>query len=220
MRHELSNQWITGSGLELGPCHAPLPVKEGVQVTYIDIKTIEELQKEAPQLDVKKLPTVIDNAETLSQFKNATQDFVMSSHVAEHLENLLGAFENWLRVLKSGGVILAFLPNKDHCFDRRREVTSLVHLIADASLGPYTSLLEHYRDWYYNSELEGLDKNTEEQLEQKIAQSMKDRNNIHFHCFTLHSLEILAQYLKETYPIKHIQVRSHGAELILIAQKA
>lgn len=220
MREELSYKWITGSGLELGPCHAPLPVKEGVQVTYIDIKTIEELQKEAPQLDVKKLPTVIDNAETLSKFQDGTQDFVMSSHVFEHLENPIGGFANWIRVLKPGGVILAFLPNKNHCFDRRRKLTSLNHLIADFLLGPDVTLLGHYQDWYYNSELEGLDKNTPEQLEKKIAQSMKDRNNVHFHCFDLNSLQELAEYFKNSFALKHVEVLSVGAELILIAQKA
>lgn len=62
---------------------------------------------------------------------DARYDFVLSSHVLEHTANPLRALSEWLRVLKSGGLLIMLLPHKDGTFDHRRPVTPLAHLVAD-----------------------------------------------------------------------------------------
>ena len=49
----------------------------------------------------------------------------------EHVANPLKAIEEWLRVLKSGGVLFLALPNKEFCFDHKRSVTTFSHLLND-----------------------------------------------------------------------------------------
>jgi len=46
----------------------------------------------------------------LESIKDATFDFVHSSHCLEHLENAYDGIGNWLRVLKSGGYLIVTIP--------------------------------------------------------------------------------------------------------------
>jgi SAM-dependent methyltransferase len=61
-----------------------------------------------------------------------SQDYILSSHVVEHLPNLIGAFLSWNRVLKPGGVIFMIFPKRDALEnDSKRPVTQLEHFIED-----------------------------------------------------------------------------------------
>jgi SAM-dependent methyltransferase len=67
----------------------------------------------------------------LNQIQSASYDFVLSSHVIEHVANPLQGLSEWLRVLKQGGILVLLVPHKDGTFDHRRPVTPLDHLIED-----------------------------------------------------------------------------------------
>lgn len=57
-------------------------------------------------------------------------DFVVHSHVWEHLPNPLAALEEWARVVKPGGFIFAIVPKRDaDPPDRDRPMTSLAELV-------------------------------------------------------------------------------------------
>lgn len=43
---------------------------------------------------------------------DSSQDFVLHSHVWEHLPNPLGALDEWVRVVRSGGYIYAIVPKR------------------------------------------------------------------------------------------------------------
>jgi SAM-dependent methyltransferase len=58
-------------------------------------------------------------------------DFVLSSHVLEHIANPLLAVQNWKRVLKPGGSLILVVPNRNKTFDHRRPVTSFSHMVED-----------------------------------------------------------------------------------------
>lgn len=46
-------------------------------------------------------------------FEDASQDFVFSSHLLEHIEDHVAALTEWWRVLKPGGHLVLYLPHKD-----------------------------------------------------------------------------------------------------------
>lgn len=73
----------------------------------------------------------ISEATNLKQIKSETYDFILSSHVLEHIANPLSALHEWLRVLKEEGVLVLILPHKEGTFDHKRNVTTLSHLIKD-----------------------------------------------------------------------------------------
>lgn len=72
-----------------------------------------------------------------------TYDFLLASHVVEHLANPLGALDAWKRVLRPGGVMVLVVPHRDGTFDHRRPLTELPHLAADARASTPESDLGH-----------------------------------------------------------------------------
>lgn len=73
----------------------------------------------------------IGDAIDLTSIQSKSYDFILASHVLEHIANPFRALAEWLRVLKDGGVLLLIVPHKDGTFDHKRPVTSLTHLIDD-----------------------------------------------------------------------------------------
>jgi len=54
-------------------------------------------------------------------------DFVYSSHLLEHLDNPELAILNWWRVLKPGGYLILYLPDRD-LFEKRKTLPSKISL--------------------------------------------------------------------------------------------
>lgn len=63
-------------------------------------------------------------------FGNETWDFVLSSHVIEHIYDPIHAVQEWLRVIKPGGYVYIIAPHKERTFDKNRPRTTLQELIA------------------------------------------------------------------------------------------
>jgi SAM-dependent methyltransferase len=60
-------------------------------------------------------------------------DFLLASHVLEHIANPLKALHTWRRVLKPGGTMVLIAPHRDGTFDHRRPITSMEHILSDFS---------------------------------------------------------------------------------------
>ncbi len=73
----------------------------------------------------------INEATELATMASESYDFVLSSHVLEHIANPIKALKEWTRVLRPGGILLLVVPHKDGTFDHRRPTTTLTHLIDD-----------------------------------------------------------------------------------------
>lgn len=73
----------------------------------------------------------ISDGTVLSQNKNNSYDFVLSSNCLEHIANPLKALLEWRRILRDQGVLILVLPNKKNNFDHKRSTTSFSHLIED-----------------------------------------------------------------------------------------
>jgi SAM-dependent methyltransferase len=58
-------------------------------------------------------------------------EFILASHVVEHIANPLRALSHWTRLVVEGGLLILVVPHRDGTFDHRREITSLQHLFDD-----------------------------------------------------------------------------------------
>ena len=67
----------------------------------------------------------------LEAIQSGSYDFVLSSHSLEHFANPLKAVQEWLRILKPGGIMLLVLPDKRFTFDNKRPVTKFEHIKQD-----------------------------------------------------------------------------------------
>jgi SAM-dependent methyltransferase len=57
---------------------------------------------------------IVPTCEVLDDFSSATQDFVFSSHLLEHIKEHEKALREWWRVLRPGGYLCLYLPHKDY----------------------------------------------------------------------------------------------------------
>lgn len=68
---------------------------------------------------------VFDDAETLTNFENDSQGYIIHSHMFEHLPNPIKALLTWNRVVKDGGYVFMIVPQRDaHPADVGRELTT------------------------------------------------------------------------------------------------
>jgi SAM-dependent methyltransferase len=73
----------------------------------------------------------VAEASDLSQIRDGTYDFLLASHVLEHVANPLRALEEWRRVLGPKGAMLVIVPDRRGTFDHRRAPTTFEHVEAD-----------------------------------------------------------------------------------------
>ena len=63
------------------------------------------------------------DAQLLKRLDDSTFDFVYSSHTLEHMVNPVLALRNWWRVLKPGGYLILYVPDRD-LYEKRRTLPS------------------------------------------------------------------------------------------------
>jgi len=125
---------LTGHGVEIGPGHVPFPVPETVTVSYVDRWEPTENSALFPELGESPgfpKPDIVSNLDVdlLGALADESQDFVIASHIIEHLANPLAMLVDIHRVLRAGGLLILVVPDRHVTFDRSRQPTPLVHLI-------------------------------------------------------------------------------------------
>lgn len=120
-----------GLGLEIGPSHNPMaPKKAGYNVHVLDHATAEELR-----IKYTGHPVNLDNieevdfvwrGEPLSELigREHCYDWIVASHVIEHVTDLVGFLQQCEKLLAPGGVISLVVPDKRFCFDYYRTLSS------------------------------------------------------------------------------------------------
>lgn len=211
VREQLAEKYIRGRGIEIGGRHCPLQVPHGAKVSYIDRVSLEELKKD-PYEKVVENEIIIDDAEKLDKIEDKTLDFIIANHVYEHTRNPLNTLVVWWIKLRAGGIVYAAIPNKDHTFDRTREVTKFSHLIDDYSCRE-TDDEAHYRDWFTNVDHEKL---IGDALENKISQCVTAKTNIHFHVWDRPAIDEIFVWAKEKGYFEVVEIVTNGGEEICI----
>lgn len=114
-----------GMGLEIGPSFNPLlPKADGYHVEIVDCLSAMDLQKKyngTPGVDLLKIEEVdyvCDGVSILAAVNKPNRyDFIIASHVLEHLPDPLGFFMDCERLLKDSGVLVLAVPDKRCTFD-------------------------------------------------------------------------------------------------------
>jgi SAM-dependent methyltransferase len=135
-------------------------------------------------------------ASSLSGIPDGSYDFVLASHVLEHIANPIKALLEWKRVLRPGGVILIVCPHKEATFDHMRPTTSLSHLIEDYNNGLDEDDLSHMSEILQLHDL-SLDPEAGSH-EQFAARSQNNFQNrcLHHHVFTTESWVQILDHLE------------------------
>jgi hypothetical protein len=124
------NLKLEKQGLEIGPLDKPIVPKKGTRVLYADHLPTDKLRDKyrGDQLvrndhiqgvDIVFGPSGIKDAVGRRRF-----NYVLASHVIEHIPNPLGWFNEIYEFMEPGGILSLAIPDKRYCFDRLRGLTT------------------------------------------------------------------------------------------------
>ena len=129
-------------GLEIGPLRSPRVRKDEGPVRYVDHASTAELkQKYGTDPGVRdRLDEIVDVDYVIGEGTIADAvgddgpfDYVIASHVIEHIPDPIGWMGDVARVLRPGGILSLVIPDKRYCFDVNRSLTEVSDLV-DANL--------------------------------------------------------------------------------------
>jgi predicted SAM-dependent methyltransferase len=218
VREDLTRRYLEGEGIEIGAASLPLRVPPKVRVRYVDNLDRDELIAQSghgflgPSIDINAIPSidVIDDAQTLGAFADASLDFVVASHVLEHLQDPIGALKNFARVTRRDGIIFLVLPDARKTFDYLRERTTIEHLLRDHQEGPHTSRMYHYAEWA--EYIEGIGPPG---IPQRSAEYAAENAHHHFHVWELEGFLGLLGAIDLDCELLHAQGYNHEFAVIL-----
>lgn len=127
-RKDLTLQCIDitkGHGLEIGPLFSPLVSKDEAKVLYIDHMSTDDLKKkykdhEIPLDSIVPIDYVLTNNSLKESVAGKKFDYVIASHVIEHIPDMVRWLADVASILKEGGILSLVIPDKRFTFDIQR----------------------------------------------------------------------------------------------------
>ena len=122
-------------GLEIGALCRPFLLRDDGPVIYVDhadTPTLRTKYKDDPAVDVNAIVEVdaVWGADTLQQALGGKRvDYVVASHVIEHVPDLIAWLSELRAVLKPGGEVRLIVPDKRFTFDYFREETHIASVL-------------------------------------------------------------------------------------------
>ncbi|SFI82211.1 Methyltransferase domain-containing protein [Phyllobacterium sp. CL33Tsu] len=120
----------TGIGLEIGALDNPCALRSVGKVYYADYCSTDNLRRNhqhTPTVNVQNIVDVdfITDGGPLARVvpNNLRFDYVIASHVIEHVPDIISWLCDVGDVLRQGGVLSLIIPNKEKTFDSRRSVS-------------------------------------------------------------------------------------------------
>jgi SAM-dependent methyltransferase len=122
------------TGLEIGPLDKALVKRDnGQQIYYADYTSREVLQHNSagdPSVETDKIPYIdYVMSGVLPERLDRQFDYIVASHVAEHVPDFLGWVMTMFGWLKPGGKVVLAIPDKRYCFDILRTPSSVGQLM-------------------------------------------------------------------------------------------
>jgi len=93
-------QWCQGEGLDLG-C--------GASKIKPDVIGIDDCDK--------RVANILGDITDLSRFATGVFDFIFSSHALEDIQDTKSTLTEWLRVIKPGGYLVLYCPDKQYYYN-------------------------------------------------------------------------------------------------------
>jgi SAM-dependent methyltransferase len=137
----------TGRGLEIGPLHRPIVLRDRAEVAYVDVwdqAGVRAHYADKPTVIAADIPE-IDYFLTKSDGSMVTLpeaagagapfDWVFASHVIEHVPDVITWLEHIAELVADDGALVLAVPDKRFCFDAHRPVTTVGQLLAAREAG-------------------------------------------------------------------------------------
>jgi SAM-dependent methyltransferase len=212
-------QHLHGQGVEIGGLWKKFKVKSSAKVWYIDRLSADDLAKQYAEVEGKiVVPDIVADGEALPL---RDLDFIIASHVLEHLPSPLKALRSWYDSLRSGGTLLLKVPDKRFTFDRNRERTPLQHLVDEFEDPDRIDVRAHYADWV--ERVDGKAAGTAE-FNRHLHSLMEMNYSIHYHAWIDQDLRDIIDYTRHAWrlawrPIVFWKAHFYRKETVAVLQK-
>ena len=139
----------------------------------------------------------------------------MSCNNIEHFANPIKAVEQWISILKPGGVLIIVAPKKEANFDHNRQIVKFDHLLYDYSHKTGEDDLSHLEEILRQHDL-SLDPQagSYEQFKERSLKNIENRC-LHQHVF---NLDIL-QKIFEFFNLLIVNKKQLSRDYVIIGQK-
>ncbi|MSR62345.1 MAG: class I SAM-dependent methyltransferase [Planctomycetes bacterium] len=137
-------------GIEIGPAaFAPFPGVRAWNLEHPGARLFQETQR---ALSGRVAPIDLFATAERLPLRAGALDFVLASHVIEHMPDTIRALGEWDRVLRPGGILFLIVPHRERNMDAGRPCTELEHVLADHALGTSVASdsmvpTSHYHVW-------------------------------------------------------------------------
>jgi len=148
----LAHKWCRGEGIEIGAAaHNPFGLENCLKVGVRDDeefyrKNQVDMCGEFFEIDV------IAQADKLP-FADNSKDYIVSSHVVEHLQDLIGTFLEWKRVLKKDGIVFMIFPKRDALPEDIGRPLSTIPEFVSAAMTEHPKLITTEHIWVFDLEV-------------------------------------------------------------------
>ena len=132
--------YAQGRGLEIGPLHQTAAPKHRADVVYLDVFDREQLlanyadnpgvpselipEIDYPLFDGERVRSIPETLGCVDPF-----DWVIASHVIEHVPDVIGWLAELAQVTADGGHLVLAVPDRRYCFDLHRPGTTVGQLL-------------------------------------------------------------------------------------------
>ena len=189
--------YLHGRGVEIGGLWRRFRVPSSSKVWYVDRLSAEDLANHYAEIDTDVVaPDIVADAESLPLRE---LDFVIASHVLEHMPSPLKALKSWYEALRSGGILLIKVPDKRFTFDQKRQRTSLQHLIKEYEDPQKIDVRAHYAEWV---ELVNGKEAHSAEFEQELNSLMAQNYSIHYHAWIDSDMREIIGYTRDELRLK------------------
>jgi len=202
-----------GFGMEIGPSHNPIvPKKKGYKVHIVDHTDREGLinkyKDDGVNLNNIEDVDFIWKGESYSELtgKHKYYDWIIGSHIVEHIPDLISFFKDCDSILKDEGVVSLAVPDKRYCFDHYRPISGLSKIIDNhfqkANIHTPGTVAEYYLNvvkkngnigWFSNTVGEYEFIHSLENAIQKMDSVVTKKTYLDLHawCFVPHSFRLI-----------------------------
>jgi SAM-dependent methyltransferase len=151
----------------------------------------------------------------LKSIKTNTYDFVLCSHVLEHIANPLKAINEWKRIIKEHGHMLIILPNPLKNFDHKRPETKFTHILEDFKNNVLEDDLTHLDEILELHDIKrDPDAGNFESFKKRSMENFSNRG-LHQHVFSINLIKAILTYAK----LSIIEKEVTDTDIIILAQK-
>lgn len=149
-----------GVGLEVGPLYKPVAPRPLADVRYVDVFDRDQLVENYTGhalVEAERIPEidfVLLHEGRVRTIPEATAgerpfDWVVASHVVEHVPDIIGWLDQIAQVTVDGGALVLVVPDRRYCFDIHRPGTTVGAMLQahdqGDSIPSVRAVYDHYR---------------------------------------------------------------------------